>query len=149
MNIEYDTDFRIYIFSHLSRPHFSPEVQQIAKVINFAVTREGLEQQLLQIICRHELQKDEEEREKLSKQSLEMQKRKRAEIDKILLTLRNSGQEILESDSFIKTLNATKETTLTIEQKLKQAKLTEERIREMREKFQDTAKQGARLYFAV
>lgn len=78
-----------------------------------------------------------------------MQKRKRAEIDKILLTLRNSGQEILESDSFIKTLNATKETTLTIEQKLKQAKLTEERIREMREKFQDTAKQGARLYFAV
>ena len=48
-----------------------------------------------------------------------MQKRKRAEIDKILLTLRNSGQEILESDSFIKTLNATKETTLTIEQKLK------------------------------
>ena len=43
LQIEYDNDFRIYIFSHLSKPHFNPEVQQISKVINFAVTREGLE----------------------------------------------------------------------------------------------------------
>ena len=63
MNIEYDSDFRIYIFSHLSNPHFSPEVQQLGKVLNFCVTREGLEQQLLQIICRHELSKEEEDRE--------------------------------------------------------------------------------------
>ena len=51
MNLEFDNDFRIYIFSHLSNPHFSPEVQQLSKVLNFSVTREGLEQQLLQIIC--------------------------------------------------------------------------------------------------
>lgn len=44
MNIDYDTDFRIYIFSHLSNPHFSPEVQQLSKVLNFSVTRQGLEQ---------------------------------------------------------------------------------------------------------
>ena len=45
--ISFSSDFRIYIFSHLSNPHFSPEVQQLSKVLNFAVTREGLEQQLL------------------------------------------------------------------------------------------------------
>ena len=70
MNIEYDSDFRIYIFSHLSNPHFSPEVQQLGKVLNFCVTREGLEQQLLQIICRHELSKEEEDRERYARQSL-------------------------------------------------------------------------------
>ena len=42
-NIEFDNDFRIYLFSHLSNPHFSPEVQQLSKVLNFSVTREGLE----------------------------------------------------------------------------------------------------------
>ena len=149
LNIEFDNDFRIYIFSHLSNPHFSPEVQQLGKVLNFSVTREGLEQQLLQIICRHELSKEEDERERYAKQSLQLQRRKREEIERILSTLRNSGQEILESDGFVKTLNESKETTNEIEKKLKQAKNTEEKIREFREKFEMTAKQGARLYFAV
>lgn len=43
-NIEFDTDFKIYMFSQLSNPHFSPEVQQLGKILNFSVTREGLEQ---------------------------------------------------------------------------------------------------------
>ena len=67
MNIDFDSDFRIYIFSHLSNPHFSPEVQQLSKVLNFSVTREGLEQQLLQIICQNELSREEEERERYAK----------------------------------------------------------------------------------
>lgn len=88
-------------------------------MLNFSVTREGLEQQLLQIICRNELQKEEEDREKYAKQSLHLAKRKREVFDKILTTLRNSGQEILESDGFVKTLNESKETTTEIEKKLK------------------------------
>ena len=91
MNIEFDSDFRIYIFSHLSNPHFSPEVQQLGKVLNFSVTREGLEQQLLQIICQNELSREEEDRERYAKQSLQMAKKKREVFDKILTTLRNSG----------------------------------------------------------
>jgi len=27
LQVEFDNDFRIYIFSHLANPHFSPEVQ--------------------------------------------------------------------------------------------------------------------------
>lgn len=42
-------------------------------------------------------------------------------FNKILNTLRNSGEEILESDSFIKTLNESKEVTTDIEKKIKQA----------------------------
>lgn len=67
MNIDFESDFRIYIFSHLSNPHFSPEVQQLSKVLNFQVTRQGLEQQLLQIICSHELSREEDERERYSR----------------------------------------------------------------------------------
>ena len=48
-----------------------------------------------------------------------MQKKKREVFDRILNTLRNSGQEILESDGFVKTLNESKETTTEIEKKLK------------------------------
>ena len=44
LSVEFDSDFRLYIFSHLSNPHFSPDIQQLSKVLNFSVTREGLEQ---------------------------------------------------------------------------------------------------------
>ena len=147
--VEFNDQFRIYIFSHLSNPHFSPEVQQRGKVLNFSVTREGLEQQLLQIICKHELSQEERDREKFARETLEQQKKKRHEFEKILTTLRTSGDEILESDNFIQMLNESKETTVDIERKLKQAKHKEEAIRESRQKFTDAAKQGARLYFAI
>lgn len=61
-------------------------------------------------------------------------------FDKILATLRSSGDEILESDGFVKQLNESKETTTEIEKKLKQAKINEEKIRDLREKFEVTAK---------
>ena len=63
--------------------------------------------------------------------------------------MRTSGEEILESDGFVKTLEESKEVTFDIEKKIKQAQNNEAKIREMREKFEETAKQGARLYFAV
>ena len=95
------------------------------------------------------MSREEEDRERYAKQTLQLAKKKREVFDRILTTLRNSGQEILESDNFVTTLNESKETTAEIEKKLKQAKLNEEKIREQREKFEVTAKQGARLYFAV
>ena len=118
------------MFSQLSNPHFSPEVQQLGKILNFTVTREGLEQQLLQLICRNELSREEEDREKYSKQTLVLQKKKREVFDDILKTLRESGQEILESDDFVKKLQESKETTSDIEKKLKQAKNNEDKIRD-------------------
>lgn len=84
----------------------------------------------MQIICRHELSREEEDRERYARQSLQLAKKKREVFDQILTTLRNSGQEILESDAFIKTLNESKETTTEIEKKLKQAKSNEDKIRE-------------------
>jgi len=42
--IDFDENFFCYICSQYSNPHFTPEVQQLAKVLDFSVTREGLEQ---------------------------------------------------------------------------------------------------------
>lgn len=61
----FDQDFRIYMFSMQSNPHFTPEVQQQASILNFAVTTEGLEQELLSLVCKKESAKEEEDREKI------------------------------------------------------------------------------------
>ena len=48
-DIEYDRNFRFYITTKLSNPHYLPEVCIKVTVINFTVTRKGLEDQLLRL----------------------------------------------------------------------------------------------------
>ena len=42
--LEFHPEFRLYMISALANPHFSPEVHTRTRVLNFSVTREGLEQ---------------------------------------------------------------------------------------------------------
>lgn len=42
--IDFSDEFFCYVCSQYSNPHFTPEVQQMAKVLEFSVTRDGLEQ---------------------------------------------------------------------------------------------------------
>lgn len=45
--VEYHPDFRMIIQTKLANPHYKPEIQAQATLINFTVTRDGLEDQLL------------------------------------------------------------------------------------------------------
>ena len=52
--VEYSADFRFYVTTKLSRPHFSPEVCVKVTMLNFMVTMDGLEDQMLSIVVKHE-----------------------------------------------------------------------------------------------
>ncbi len=52
--VEYSSDFRFYVTTKLSRPHYSPEVCVKVTMLNFMVTLEGLEDQMLSIVVKHE-----------------------------------------------------------------------------------------------
>jgi dynein heavy chain len=118
-------------------------------VLDFSVTQEGLEQQLLQIVCKSESAKEEDEREKLTKQGLLFTQQKKQIVNDILDTLRNSGKNILESDDLVNKLESSKQLTNEINHKLNVARHIEERIEENRKIFKPVAEHGARLYFAV
>ena len=45
--MDYDDKFRLYMTSRLGNPHVSPELAAKATIIDFTVTQNGLEQQLL------------------------------------------------------------------------------------------------------
>jgi dynein heavy chain len=45
--VEYHPKFRMIIQTKLANPHYKPEIQAQATLINFTVTRTGLEDQLL------------------------------------------------------------------------------------------------------
>ena len=45
--VEYHPKFRLILQTKLANPHYKPEMQAQATIINFTVTRDGLEDQLL------------------------------------------------------------------------------------------------------
>ena len=45
--VEYHPNFRLLMQTKLANPHYKPEMQAQATLINFTVTRDGLEDQLL------------------------------------------------------------------------------------------------------
>lgn len=52
--IEYSQEFKFYVTTKLSRPHYSPEVCVKVTMLNFMVTQEGLLDQMLSIVVKHE-----------------------------------------------------------------------------------------------
>lgn len=52
--IEYNPSFRLILHTKLANPHYKPEMQAQATLINFTVTRDGLEDQLLAEVVKAE-----------------------------------------------------------------------------------------------
>jgi len=52
--IEYNSTFRLILHTKLANPHYKPEMQAQTTLINFTVTRDGLEDQLLAEVVKAE-----------------------------------------------------------------------------------------------
>ena len=61
----YDKNFKLYITTKLPNPHFLPEICIKLTIINFTVTFEGLEEQLLADAVINEAPEVEVKRDKL------------------------------------------------------------------------------------
>lgn len=52
--IEYNDTFQLILHTKLANPHYKPELQAQCTLINFTVTRDGLEDQLLAEVVKAE-----------------------------------------------------------------------------------------------
>lgn len=52
--IEYSSEFKLYITTKLRNPHYLPEIATKVTLVNFMITPEGLEDQLLGIVVAKE-----------------------------------------------------------------------------------------------
>lgn len=63
--VDWDDNFRLFMTSKLSNPHYTPEVAGKTMIINYGVTLQGLSEQLLNVTVKHERPDLEEQRERL------------------------------------------------------------------------------------
>ncbi|KNE58518.1 hypothetical protein AMAG_04085 [Allomyces macrogynus ATCC 38327] len=147
--VEYDKNFKLYITTKMANPHYLPEVCIKVTVINFTVTKTGLEGQLLADVVKLERPELEEQRNTLI-MSISNDKRQLKDIEeKILRLLYNSQGNILDDEELILTLNQSKVTSGAITDRLIQAEQTEKAINSAREKYRPVALRGSILYFVV
>lgn len=69
--------------------------------------------------------------------------------DRILTLLYGAGDDILDNEDLIETLNDSKETSAIIATRLIESESTEEKISVAREKYRSVANRGSVLYFVV
>ncbi|KAA8590936.1 hypothetical protein FQN60_001879 [Etheostoma spectabile] len=147
--IEYSCDFCFYITTKLRNPHYLPELATKVSLLNFMITPEGLEDQLLGIVVAKERPELEEERNALILQSAANKRQLKEIEDKILETLQSSKGNILEDESAIEILDSAKIMSNEISKKQQIAEKTEIKIAESREGYRAIAKHSSILFFSI
>ncbi|XP_013163033.1 PREDICTED: dynein heavy chain 12, axonemal [Papilio xuthus] len=147
--IEYHPHFRLYMTTKLRNPHYLPEVFNKVTLINFALTKEGLEDQLLGIVVAKERPDLQEKREQLIVQGAANRTALKQVEDDILRTLQETKGDILEDETAIEVLDSSKLLAVDIMKKQEASLETEEIIEKFRLGYRPIASHSAVLYYCV
>uniref|UniRef100_A0A8C3J4X5 Dynein axonemal heavy chain 17 n=1 Tax=Calidris pygmaea TaxID=425635 RepID=A0A8C3J4X5_9CHAR len=147
--VEYHPRFRLILHTKYFNPHYKPEVQAQCTLINFLVTREGLEDQLLAAVVAKERPDLETLKANLTKSQNEFKIKLKELEDSLLARLSAAGGDFLGDTALVENLETTKRTAMEIEEKVKEAKITEVQINEARENYRPAAERASLLYFIL
>ncbi|GKT28283.1 Dynein heavy chain, partial [Aduncisulcus paluster] len=141
--------FMLYITTRIANPKYSPEVFAKAAIIDFAVTMNGLEQQLLTRVVNKERVELEEQRHALLETVNKNKKQLEQLEEDLLFRLSTSKKGLLDDDTLVEVLAKTKSTTAEVKEKLASASEMEAKINEAREEYRPVATRGSIMYFLV
>ncbi|XP_063312141.1 dynein axonemal heavy chain 9 [Pelobates fuscus] len=146
---EYSPNFRLILHTKLANPHYQPEMQAQCTLINFTVTRDGLEDQLLAAVVSMERPDLEELKSNLTKQQNGFKITLKTLEDNLLSRLSSASGNFLGDTALVENLEITKKTAAEIEEKVQEAKVTEAKINEAREHYRLAAARASLLYFIM
>jgi dynein heavy chain len=142
-------NFKLFMHTKLSNPHYPPEIQAECTLINFTVTEAGLEDQLLALVVKKERPDLALQKEELIQQQNEFKiKLKQLEND-LLFRLATSEGDILENIELIENLEYSKKISIEIKEKVEIAKVTEVAINDASEAYRPAASRGALVFFML
>ncbi|XP_048222854.1 dynein axonemal heavy chain 17 [Perognathus longimembris pacificus] len=147
--VEYHPNFRLILHTKYFNPHYKPEMQAQCTLINFLVTRDGLEDQLLAAVVAKERPDLEQLKANLTKSQNEFKIVLKELEDSLLARLSAASGNFLGDTALVENLETTKHTANEIEEKVQEAKITEAKINEARENYRPAAERASLLYFIL
>ncbi|XP_062848433.1 dynein axonemal heavy chain 11 [Trichomycterus rosablanca] len=145
----YNSTFRLVLHTKLANPHFPPELQAQTTLINFTVTRTGLEERLLGEVVSHERPDLESMKLELSTQQNLCQIQLKELEDELLNRLSAVEGNFLQDPALVEQLEQTKSTAAHIQHKVLEVRENEMKINESRELYRPVAQRAALLYFII
>ena len=147
--IPYHSDFAFSLTTVIPNPHYAPEVSVKVTLLNFTITPDGLQDQLLVSTVETERADLAEKKSALVVQSAE-NKRKLQELqDEILYMLSHSEGNILDDTKLIETLAVSKVTSEEIMAAVAEAEVAEREIDSLSSKYIPVAFRGSNLFFTI
>ena len=147
--VEFHPNFKLFLHTKLSNPHYPPEIQAEAALVNFSVTEDGLEDQLLTMVV-------EQERPDLASQRLELISQQNGFLikmqqleDDILFRLSTAKGDLTTNVELIEGLENTKAISVEIAKKSVIAKIMSGKINTISEKYRSVAARGSVLFFLM
>ncbi|OQR98203.1 dynein heavy chain [Achlya hypogyna] len=148
-DVDYNDNFRLVLVTRNPDPELPPDARAIVNVVNFTVTRSGLEGQLLGVTIQHEQPELEAQKSELLKNEEEFKVQLAALEKQLLEALATSEGDILDNTTLIESLTRTKATSADIEDALRRSATKSEELDDQRAIYAPFAKDGARLFFLV
>jgi dynein heavy chain len=148
-DVDYDKNFLFYLTTKLPNPHYFPEVCIKVTIINFTVTMEGLEEQLLSEVVSKEIPEVLQKRTELMLQMADDKKTLTQLEETILRLLSESTGNILDDEVLIRTLAESKETSKAVNVRVAEAEITAVEIDAACKEYTHVATSGSLLYFVI
>ncbi|KAM8972622.1 dynein axonemal heavy chain 2 [Pelodytes ibericus] len=147
--VVYNPEFRFYITTKLSNPHYTPEISSQTTIVNFAVKEQGLEAQLLGSVVRKERPELEDQKHSLVL-NIASGKRKLQDLENEILRLLNEATgSLLDDVQLVNTLQTSKLTASEVSEQLESSEETEEKIDTAREAYRPCAQRASLLFFVL
>ncbi|KAG8139084.1 hypothetical protein E2320_001860 [Naja naja] len=146
---ELNKNFRLILHTKLANPHYKPELQAQTTLINFTVTKDGLEDQLLAEVVSIERPELETVKSLLTKQQNDFKIQLKVLEDDLLFRLSAAEGSFLGDTELVEKLETTKLMAAEIEFKAAEARENEVNINEAREHYRPAAARASLLYFVI
>ncbi|CAE7770330.1 DYNC2H1 [Symbiodinium sp. KB8] len=147
--VDFNDSFALYMTTRNPAPQLPPDARALVNVVNFSVTRSGLEGQLLSATIQHERPELEARKSALLKEEEDL-KMQLADLERDLVqNLATSTGNLLENTALIESLSATKSKSADIGTSLQGSARAAVELDQQRNTYRPFAEAGAQLYFLV
>ncbi|CUG86359.1 dynein heavy chain, putative, partial [Bodo saltans] len=147
--VDWQDTFRLFLFTRSTDLRLSPDSSSLVVEVNFSVTRQGLESQLLGNTIQHE----KPELETLKVELLQKEEQLKLQLAKLeeslLADLANSHGNLLENAQLVQSLNLIKSQASTIAESLEQSSKLQLELDAKREVYRDFAHKGSVMFFLI
>lgn len=148
--VVYHEDFKLFLVTREPQPQIHLTAASHVSIVNFSVTRSGLESTLLSVTLEKEQPEVQSERSKYIKQEEEMKTNlSNLEINLLKTLVESDGSDILNNTELIRTLNETKTQAAKVAESLEKIEALSKKLEEKANVYKSLASLGASLYFAI